>query len=258
MSPTIDQRWQPLDGAHNVRDLGGLPLPGGPATRSGRLLRADALDRLTAADVGLLVDRYGLRHVVDLRSSSERAERGRGALDAAGAVRYTEVEVIPSDALERRRAERSGPLGADVDTDVLMADGYVELLELGAPAFRAAVEALVEQEGTPALFHCSAGKDRTGVLAALLLDLAGVPHEAIVADYALTDERMPAIIERLTGAASFEALAEQVPVFAFRARAATMSHFLTRLADRWGDSAGYLSWAGLPDGALSTAHQLLR
>ena len=74
-----------------------------------------------------------------------------------------------------------------------MAEGYVHLLDLGGPAFAKAANALVADGGTPALFHCSAGKDRTGVLAALLLDLAGVEHDAIVADYALTSERMEAV-----------------------------------------------------------------
>ena len=252
-----EARWLAMEGAHNVRDLGGVPLPGGGATRHGRLLRADALDALTAADVEHLVDTFGLRHVVDLRSSSERAERGRGPLGSVGDVTYTEVEVIPADVLSRRRETRAAALERGDDTDVVMGDGYVELLELGAPAFRSALERLVEADGSPALFHCSAGKDRTGVLAALLLGLAGADHEAIVTDYALTEERVPAIVLRLTGAASFDELAKELPAFMFQAKAATMRHFLGRLDADWGGPAGYVSSIGVDDEAVAVLRSLL-
>src|SRR5262245_22644223 len=88
--------WIELEGAHNVRDLGGLRAGSG-RTRTGVLLRSDALDQLTAGDVRRLVEERGLAHVVDLRSANERVERGRGPLGATP-LRYTEVEVIgPSD-----------------------------------------------------------------------------------------------------------------------------------------------------------------
>src|SRR5690349_4109555 len=96
--------WIELEGAHNARDLGGLPAGSG-RTRHGVLLRSDALDQLTAADVDRLVAVEGLAHVVDLRSAHERVERGRGPLGAT-AVRYTEVEAIGPDDLARRAATR--------------------------------------------------------------------------------------------------------------------------------------------------------
>lgn len=246
-----------MHGAHNVRDLGGIPLTGGGTTPHGRLLRADALDALTADDVELLAGTFGLRHVIDLRSAAERAERGRGPLGDVDGVRYTEVEVIPTDALARRREARAAAYERGDDPDVIMAEGYVELLELGGPAYRLALDRLAADDGAPALFHCSAGKDRTGVLAALLLDLAGADRGAIVADYALTEERVPAIVLRLTGAASFEELAEQLPVFTFQAKAGTMRHLLTRLDERWGGAAGYLRSIGVGSSQLDTLRSLL-
>lgn len=252
-----DDRWLTMEGAHNVRDLGGIRLAGGGMTRRGRLLRADALDALTTADVALLAGTFGLRHVVDLRSSTERAERGRGPLGTVEGLAYTEVEVIPIDALARRRDARAAAFDRGDDTDVIMGEGYVELLELGAPAFRSALERLAETDGAPALFHCSAGKDRTGVLASLLLGLAGADHEAIAADYALTEERVPAIVLRLTGAASFDELAKQLPVFTFQAKAGTMRHFLSRLDAEWGGPAGYIRSIGVDDDAISALRSLL-
>lgn len=250
-------RWLAMEGAHNVRDLGGIGLTGGGVTRHGRLLRADALDALTPIDVELLASTFGLRHVIDLRSSTERAERGRGPLGTLTALSYTEVEVIPAEALSHRRDARSAAFERGDHTDVIMGDGYVELLELGAPAFRSALTALADVDGVPGLFHCSAGKDRTGVMAALLLDLAGADREEIIADYALTEERVPAIVLRLTGAASFDELAKQLPVFSFQAKAGTMRHFLGRLDAEWGGAAGYASSIGVDDDRIAALRSLL-
>ena len=113
----VSVTWIDLAGAHNVRDLGGLRAGAG-ATRPNVLLRADALDGLTAADVAELVETRGLAHVVDLRSGHERLERGRGLLGATP-VRYTELEVIGPDDLARRAESRAAclrrrpPAGAD-------------------------------------------------------------------------------------------------------------------------------------------------
>ncbi|MEO5899865.1 MAG: tyrosine-protein phosphatase, partial [Ilumatobacteraceae bacterium] len=188
--------WIDLDGAHNVRDLGGLTAGAGH-TRPHVLLRSDALHELTASDVGHLVDDIGLAHVVDLRSDSERLERGRGALGST-TVRYTELQVIGPDVLARRAETRRASFAAGLPPARILSDGYLELLDLGAPAFVSAFEAIVAPGGAPALVHCAIGKDRTGVLIALLLDAAGVDRTEIVADYARSGERMAPIIARWT------------------------------------------------------------
>jgi protein tyrosine/serine phosphatase len=248
--------WIELDGAHNVRDLGGLPVIGGGRTRPGVLLRSDGLDGLTAADVARLVDGIGLRHVVDLRSGGERAERGRGRLGAAG-IRYTEVEVIDDDRLERRRAERTAALAAGGDPARVMADGYAHLLALGSAAFTEAFRRMVDDDGLPALVHCSAGKDRTGVLVALLLDAAGVARDAVVADYAATSERMPAVMARLRTAGHFQQLATELPAFVLAADPATMTWLLSSIDEQWGGAAGWFRAHGVPDDALEAWRRAL-
>ena len=253
----MTERWIELVGACNVRDLGGLPLRDGGVTRSGIVLRADALDGLGPDDVVALADTFGLRHIIDLRSEGERLERGRGPLGERD-ITYTEVEVVPSDLLGARQAAREQRFAAGDAPDVIMAEGYVHLLDLGGPAFARSLNALTVDGGTPALFHCSAGKDRTGVLAALLLDLAGVEHDAIAADYALTEERIEAVFGRLRGAEWFAKLAVEVPAFVFGAQAATMEKFLATLTERWGDAAAYLQSAGVEPEALERARNLLR
>jgi protein tyrosine/serine phosphatase len=237
-----------LTGAQNVRDVGGLPAGPG-TTRTGILLRGDALDALTEADVEQLVDTIGVRHVIDLRSPAERRERGRGLLGAT-AVRYSDLDVIDEQVLARRSEQRKVAFAAGTDPVRIIADGYDELADLGAQAFVSAIETLVAPDGVPALVHCAIGKDRTGVLVALLLDAAGVDREAIVADYGLSHDSVQAVRARLADSPAFEALAEQVPAFVFEARPATMALFLGHLDEHWGGGRGYFRAHGVDDTLL--------
>lgn len=237
--------WIDLDGAANVRDLGGRA-GAGRRTRHGVLLRADALDALSAADVEELAGRRGLRHVVDLRSDGERAERGRGLLGSHPAVRYTELQIITEAQLEQRRDERARRLADGTPTAQIMAEGYAQLLDWGAAAFVTAFKAIaIGADGWPALVHCSAGKDRTGVLVALLLGAADVDRDDIVADYAATAQRMAGVIERLEGAAHFTGMATDLPAFTFDAQAETMARFLDHLEQGWGGPRGWLVAHGI-------------
>jgi protein tyrosine/serine phosphatase len=237
-----------LQGAHNVRDLDGLAA-GDLSTRARVLLRSDALDALTPADVEVLVDRYRLAHVVDLRSRAERLEKGRGLLGQT-AVRYSDLDVIDEAHLARRQNNRESSFAAGIDPEVIIADGYVELLELGAPAFVAALESIVAPGGAPALVHCAIGKDRTGVLVALLLGAAGVDRDAIVADYALSHQTMSHVREQLEQSEAFQALARQIPAFVFDATPQTMEIFLDRLDAGWGGAAGYFTANGVDPGMI--------
>jgi len=237
-----------LQGAHNVRDLDGLAA-GEASTRPGVLLRSDALDALTPADVDVLVDEYHLAHVIDLRSRAERIEKGRGLLGRT-AVRYSDLDVIDEAHLARRQGNRASSFAAGIDPNVIIADGYVELLELGAPAFVAALERIAAPGGVPALVHCAIGKDRTGVLVALLLGAAGVERDAIVADYALSHQTMSHVREQLEQSEAFQALARQIPAFVFDATPQTMELFLDRLDARWGGAAGYFASNGVDPGLI--------
>ncbi len=245
----MNTRWVELDGAANVRDLGGLPAGHGQ-TNSGLVLRADALDALSPADVTQLVHGWGLRHVVDLRSDGERLERGRGLLNEHP-LRYSELQIIDEAQLEQRRTEREQRLADGVEVALLVAEGYAQLLSWGSVAFVAAFRAVTGPDGNPALIHCSAGKDRTGILAALLLGAAGVDRDAIVADYALTTERMDLVISRLASAERFAYLAENVQSFVFAAHGETMDWFLHHLDNGWGGAAGWLGAQGVTEGELA-------
>lgn len=251
-------RWLTLEGAHNVRDLGGLTTASDRTTRSGVLLRSDALDRLTDADVATLVEVFGLRHVVDLRSSSERTERGRGPLGTVGTLRYTEVEVIPVGDLDRRRAARESAFARGEDPARIMADGYVELLEIGAPAFRVAAEAIAETDGAPALFHCAAGKDRTGVLAAVILGLLDVDAEVIAQDYHLSASAMDSLVSWIE--AEFPEARSAMnaqPRQYLEAPIEAMAGFLDEVDRRYGSMEGLVDALGVSAATVSAIRDQL-
>ena len=192
--------WIELDGAVNVRDLGDMPTEDGQKTARASLLRADSLQDLSAADVRKLVHDIGVTTVVDLRSSNELAAEGPAPLDAVAGVRHAHHPVLPevgsatdviADALLAR--DRMDKFRYPRDP---VCGHYLGYLEDRPDQVVGALRS-VAHAGGAAVVHCAAGKDRTGVVVALALTVAGVPAEAVVADYAATGERTEAIMARL-------------------------------------------------------------
>jgi protein-tyrosine phosphatase len=170
-----------LEAVHNFRDLGGYRTADGRTTKWRTLFRADGLYRLTPADV-VTLEPLGLKTVIDLRSDTELDERGRFPVEAHPVV-FHHLPIV-----DRTWSESDRP-AYERDEDFLVW-AYQEMLTIGAPRFAKAFDALVEPDALPAVFHCAAGKDRTGLLAALLLGSLGVSRDDIVDDYALTIEGM--------------------------------------------------------------------
>jgi protein tyrosine/serine phosphatase len=181
------ERWVDLQGVENVRDLGGLPLRGGGRTRFGQLLRGARPHEMTDADVEFLTGRYGLRVVIDLRSPPEVERDGPTPLERAG-VRTVHLSVLP---------EGQRPLPTDGEDPKLF--NYRGYLDHRPENMLAAVRLLTEPDAGPALVHCAAGKDRTGVFCALVADAVGVRRDAVVDDYALSNERLLAVLRRGVG-----------------------------------------------------------
>lgn len=180
-------RRLPLTGCFNFRDLGGYPTSDGHRIRWRRLFRADGLTRLDASDCAMLAD-IGLATVIDLRTVGEVDERGR-VPEGHFEVEYHHLpltDVLPPDADLARYAEPA-----------FVTSRYRQLFVEGSQSIATALEILAEPDSLPAVFHCSAGKDRTGVLAALVLGFLGVPDEIIVHDYALSGEAMVGMLEWL-------------------------------------------------------------
>jgi protein-tyrosine phosphatase len=211
-----EDRWIPLEGAVNVRDAGGLPLRDGGTTRSRRLVRADNLQDLTSNDLRHLREELGVRKVIDLRTTSERQVEGPGPLEDCPGVRVEHWSLLPE----------AGDQAREVDGDVLMPwqagpdevpaperqtrGVYVAYLRDRPESVVGALRTVAHSDGA-VVVHCAAGKDRTGVLVALALDLVGVEREAILADYLLTAERIDAIIARLSNTRAYAANLRERP-----------------------------------------------
>lgn len=242
----MTERWIDLDGLANMRDLGGLPTRDGGRTASGRLIRSDNLQDLTEADVARLVDEHGVTDIVDLRTGHEVHVEGPGPLRRVEALTHhhhslieerlvTETtEQVADRALLTRRDEERPTRDAS-----FWAEHYLGYLSRRPDSVEAALRVVADARGA-AVVHCAAGKDRTGTVVAMALDVAGVPREEIVADYVLTAERIDAIMGRLRSSASIgealatQSVADQVP------RAASIEAILQALHDGWGGAAGWL------------------
>jgi protein-tyrosine phosphatase len=238
------QRWIELEGADNTRDLGGLAVADGGRTRFGRLLRAGTLQDLTAGDVTHLTEVLGVRTVVDLRLADEAAREG-SALSGIPALRYFSLPLSSAGNV------RSDIVADGAEMDIV--GHYVALLEGSAANIVTAARVFADDVSGSAIFHCAAGKDRTGVLAAVVLDAVGVGREAIIADYALTAQRMKQISTRLLRLATYrdmQALSRGIKGAA-TADEESMAAFLDQLHGRYGSGAGYLTAHGMTDGEIA-------
>ena len=243
------QRLVALEAVHNFRDLGGYGIGDGRTTRWRVLFRADGLYRLTPDDV-ITLEPLGLRTVIDLRSATELDERGRFPVDAHPVIFHHLPIVDATWALGDAPAYER-------DEDFLIW-AYQEMLSVGGPRFVEAFEALAEPGALPAVFHCAAGKDRTGILAALILGSLGVSHDDIVTDYELTVE----------GMARFRVWAEvHWPEFATRlasmpsafgkALPDAMRHILAELCAEHGTIRGYVRSIGVSEATLTALEAVL-
>jgi protein-tyrosine phosphatase len=242
-------RWIDCTDVDNLRDLGGLPVKEGGAVRRGVLYRASTLQEASPGDVDTITRILSIRTVIDLRRTDE-FER-----DAAGPWTATDVELIhlPMAGPDRAMVS-SNPQPRTVDVD--LAGAYAGFLVSGGPSIVAAARLVADTARRPLLFHCAAGKDRTGVLAAILLDAVGVPRSSIADDYALTGPRMERVRARLTRLGYYRHM-PHVDDRWFCADADTMRAFLIQLHEDHGGGAAWLRRQGLTDLELAALRDAL-
>jgi protein-tyrosine phosphatase len=244
-----DRRRLVIEGAHNLRDLGGYRTRDGDLTPWRRFLRADSPHRLGAEGIERL-EAEGLTTVIDLRTTAELEAMPNPFARRAG-VTYRHQPIF----------EELAPLnlaGLDFEGGDPLFEFYQSALDDRHEALR---EILVMIAGVPegaVMFHCTVGKDRTGIVAALLLGLAEVEPEDIVADYAMTEPLIVRLVAEYVEATRARGEDPDKHARLLAAPATTMQAALGHIELRYGSAAGYLRHIGVPRGDLSALQDRLR
>jgi protein-tyrosine phosphatase len=225
LEPQSRPRRITLERAFNFRDLGGY-VAGDRVVRWGLLYRADGVHRIEGADLAR-VSALGIHTVLDLRTRGELDNHGR----------------VPTEGLDA--------------VDVL-AGRYFDMLTLGSTSIVTALETLASPDRLPLVFHCSAGKDRTGVLAAILLSVLGVSDDDIASDYALSRAAMRELAEwvRAERPESSETMAAPPPAFLDAPRLA-MRRFLALARVEYGSLSNYVATSGVGSDAIASLRTTL-
>jgi protein-tyrosine phosphatase len=236
-------RILPLDGVFNFRDLGGYRTDDGQTVRWRTLFRADGLGRLTDDDVEALRP-LRLRTVVDLRTERELAERGAFPVDAYP-VTFHHLSVL-DQTWDQEAARRE-----NLPPHEFLHRAYTSMLDEGSERFAAAFELLSAPGALPAVFHCAAGKDRTGLLAALVLGALGVSRDHVVEDYALTERMMHRFLDVMRDDPARAAAIDAAPPAFFAADPAAIGMVLDDIERDHGSVRGYVRAIGVTDAALA-------
>lgn len=246
----LPERHLAWDGCLNVRDLGGHPTEDGGETRFGAVVRADSVRQLSDEGWAQLTG-YGVSRIVDLRMDAERAE---------DPSEETPVEVLhlpffhEDDEVFREvdAASKAAPDYATATRDV-----YLIFLEHFRENVAEAVKAVARAPEGAVVVHCAGGKDRTGLVTAFLLKLAGVSDEDIAEDYAVSEERLKPRHDRWLAEAETEAERERLRRILVTP-AESMLGVLHELEHRYGSVEGYLQAGGLTDDDIGHVRRRLR
>jgi protein-tyrosine phosphatase len=234
-------RWIRLPGTTNLRDLGGYPAADGGTVRWRTLLRSDALHRLDQSGRAALAG-LGLRTVIDLRTDEE-VMATPSALDGAG-VRTYHVPLFDASAIGRLPPE--------------LAAIYRYMIDDCGAAVAEAVGRLCTRNALPGLIHCTAGKDRTGLVAAIVLAVIGVPDDIIAADYAMSGTHLdPGAATAISQIRSVSGVGRWLDLGALGAPPQIIHDALARVRAQAGSVPGYLLRNGLTRRDIETLRRAL-
>lgn len=234
MTITPGERSFAFSTVFNFRDLGGLSTADGRKVKRGKIFRSDNLGRLAMADKDAFAA-LGVRRVVDLRRHVE--------VETLGRVPEWTGCVWLHHHLEHEYWDHA-TYTDEIGVARWLADRYAELLTTGAADIAEVIALLSDVDSGPTIVHCVAGKDRTGLISALVLSLIGVGDDVIAADYALTELSEDAYIDWLRRTSPEEA-AKTPPPFYVETPATAMSLALVELRERHGSIEAYLAPHGV-------------
>ncbi len=239
MKPEEIERRIPLEGCVNFRDLGGYPTTDGRTVKWRRLFRSDAPNTLTDADVKTITGELGVAAVVDLRNSDGVLDDGRGLLALSG-IGYHHFPFL------ERRGLPPPTDGEDSENRLTLI--YQWMLHNSGTLLAQAFTTLAHPVNQPAMFHCSAGKDRTGILAAMILEVLGVSREDVVADYLMTNEVIDEILARIRKMPGFEHAKREGIIAPKKA----IEKFLDVTQTEFGGSEAYLRHHGVQQSTIDS------
>ncbi len=257
MNPSRDGHRIAFEGAHNFRDVGGYAGFDGRIVRRGLIYRSDNLNTLTDADLERF-GRMGLKVVYDFRLAVER-ERQPSRLPKAGpdivllatgdaGIDETVVDIVIDALAGRRPFPEPG----------FWEESYLNMVDQARPMFVELLGGLARRERIPAMYHCTAGKDRTGIATALLHRLLGVAEADIIHDFLLTnDYRVPKRMDALRPQLAAIGISDEEALSVVGVKAAVLERALKKIDATWGGAEQYLIDGGLDAGAPQGLRDLL-
>jgi len=220
----------PLNSSLNTRDLGGYAAKDGSVTKFGVFLRSDDISELTEGDKSFLYD-YGVRMVIDLRSDDE-IEQNSGAMQSDERFSFHHVPILPNNYADNMKG---------LLDNYFLGDLYSAVLDKGQERICRIFKLIASQETGAVLFHCTLGKDRTGVIAALLLLLVGVAQIDVIANYEVTNTYVKSIFDKV------RAFAPDIPAALFESRAEYIYSMLEHLMTNYQSIESYMIKIGVTE-----------
>jgi len=227
-----------FESVSNFRDIGGYKTHKGHTVAWRRVFRSGEFAKITRNDFQRLMEEIGLTSVIDLRSKFEVERQGIGLLAEAD-IRYCNIAFMTDDdpgANASRYAHCTN-----------MGEFYLEMARQKDYGQRIteALEVIADPKNHPIVFHCAVGKDRTGMLASVLLSLLGVAEKDIIEDYALSEPYMDELLARLKNNPQKNDPPLDIPEYFWKASPESMALFLTTLRQEYGSVEGYLKAMGM-------------
>lgn len=231
-------RRLPLNNVHNLRDLGGYAAEDYSITKWHCFLRSDNVYNITEEEREFLIG-YGLTTVIDLRSADEIIDKPNPFLRDE-IINYYNIPL-----LNQNMSDIIDTANNDIVNAFKLGDLYVAIAERSKVALRKVFDILIDDQSKCTIFHCTAGKDRTGVITALLLSLVGVDFEDILANYEVTNTHLRKIYKDI------KYVAPEVPISMIESRPENIEQFLNHILSKYGTTEKYLLTLGLTANDIS-------
>lgn len=237
-----------IDGLVNVRDLGGLRTADGRVLRSRQVIRCDNPKALTEQGQLDFAEIVSPALIVDLRMQLEVHKEGYSILHDP--VQVLNLPMVPQSGVTQEQIDAGA-------ADNLVED-YMRQIDVNAPSIIEALRLIADPSNRPVVVHCTAGKDRTGIVVAMLLAILGVSDDHIVADYHVTSANMAPILERIRAAQVFQdnGLAH-APAWIFASEPETMRDFLGRMEAKYGSAEDWALSKGLDSEDIARLRETL-